>query len=101
MIKLTTFFPLAILIVFSNFLSAQTVQTFTANGSFTVPCGVNSITVQCWGGGGGGAGDNVVGPGGISGGGGGGGGYSTNVLVVVPGQVIPYTVGAGGTGGNA
>ncbi len=30
-------------------------QTFTSSGSFTVPAGVTSITVECWGAGGGGS----------------------------------------------
>jgi hypothetical protein len=79
-------------------VNAQTVQTFTANGSFTVPCGVTSISVQVWGGGGGGAGDGTNNT--TAGAGGGGGGYSTGVIAVVPGNVIAYTVGAGGAGGG-
>ena len=35
---------------------AQTPQTFTTSSSFTVPCNVTSISVQCWGPGGGGGG---------------------------------------------
>lgn len=77
-------------------LWAQTVQTFNTSGSFTVPCGVTSITVQCWGAGGGGAGDVS---GGVYGSGGGGGGYSAANIAVVPGTVIAYTVGTGGAGG--
>ena len=61
---------------------------------FTVPCGVTSISVQVWGGGGGGAGDGTNNT--TAGAGGGGGGYSTGVIAVVPGNVIAYTVGAGG-----
>lgn len=47
---------LLILSAFSGNVIAQT--TFTVNltsagsGSWTVPCSVSSITVQCWGGGG-------------------------------------------------
>lgn len=62
-----------------------------------MPCGVTSITVQCWGAGGGGGGDasNLI----NSGSGGGGGGYSTGTIVSTPGASINYTVGAGGAGG--
>lgn len=84
-------------------LYAQTTQTFIAPAgiplNFTVPCGVTSITVVTQGGGGGGAGDAING--GVSGGGGGGGGRSTGVLAVVPGQVIPYTIGVAGAAGGA
>src|SRR3972149_9392600 len=54
---------------------AQTTQTFTSSGSFTVPCNVTSIQVECWGGGGGGAGD-IANLATVSGSGGGGGGDS-------------------------
>lgn len=76
---------------------SQTTQTFNAgSGTFTVPCGVNSITVECWGGGGAGGGTgNVTG----RKGGGGGGAYARSVIAVNFGQVFTYTVGAGGTGG--
>jgi len=53
------------LIIFGNYVTAQTTQVFTSSGSFTVPAGVTIIKVECWGGGGGG---------GRSGGGGGYGG---------------------------
>jgi hypothetical protein len=80
-------------------INAQTqrTQTFTSNGSFTVPCGVTSISVQVWGGGGGGAGDGQNGNG--AAGGGGGGGFSSGTITVTPGQIIAFTVGAGGVGG--
>lgn len=77
---------------------SQTTQNFTSSGSFTVPCGVTSITVQVWGGGGAGGGgnDNTL----NGGSGGGGGGYCTQTISVTPGQVISYTVGTGGAGGT-
>src|SRR5688572_7258339 len=91
-----------ILIVLTSFFSilySQTTATlFLPAGNYTVPCGVTSITVTCWGAGGGGAGDATA-ANGISGGGGGGGGYSQNVFAVVPGQVIPYNVGSAGAAG--
>lgn len=73
-------------------------QTFTSSGTFTVPAGVTTVTVEAWGGGGAGGGaaplfNNVVG------GGGSGGTFTRATSVAVnPGQVIAVTVGAGGTG---
>ncbi|MEY4603960.1 MAG: hypothetical protein RIT43_1252 [Bacteroidota bacterium] len=79
--------------------TANTVSlTFNASSTWTVPCGVTSVTVQSWGAGGGGGGDATNG--GNSGSGGGGGGYSTGVIAVVPGTNIAFTVGVGGAGGN-
>ena len=37
----------------NNAIFSQT-QTFTGSGTFTVPAGVTSIKVECWGGGAGG-----------------------------------------------
>ncbi len=72
--------------------------TVPATGSYTIPAGVTSITVQCWGGGGGGGGsDNSNGH--IFGGGGGGGAYASSTLSVTPGTTYAITVGAAGTGG--
>jgi len=34
----------------------QSSQTFTSNGTFTLPSGVTGVTVELWGGGGGGGG---------------------------------------------
>ena len=70
-------------------------QIFTSSGTFTVPAGVTSITVECWGGGGAGGGNNTNSDGG---GGGGGGAYARRTLTVVPGTVYSFVVGAGGTG---
>jgi len=67
-------------------------QTFTASGSFTVPAGVTSITVQCWGAGGGGS---TIKANGKGGGGGGGGAYSSSEIAISPGT-YPVVVGAGG-----
>jgi hypothetical protein len=72
-------------------------------GRWKVPADWNNIcTIECIGGGGGGA---VASGGNYSGSGGGGGGYSkiTN-LVLTPGSIIQYNIGAGGgfnvTGGD-
>lgn len=75
--------------------SAQTTQTFTVSGTFTVPSGVTEIIAECWGAGGAGGGSTQNNRGGS---GGGGGGYCTNSFTVTPGQSISYTVGSGGTG---
>ncbi|WP_339703600.1 PKD-like domain-containing protein [Algoriphagus aquimarinus] len=69
----------------------QTLTT-TGAGSFTVPAGVTSITVEVWGGGGRGGSKN--GSNGAAAGGG-GGAYSRSVLTVTPGQTIDYSVGFG------
>ena len=68
--------------------------SFTAVGtsSWTVPAGVTSINVLVVGGGGGSGSSNAA-----SGGGGGGGGGVCTTVSVTPGQVIPVSVGAGGT----
>jgi parallel beta-helix repeat protein len=73
-------------------------QTLTTSGNWTVPAGVTSITVECWGGGGGGA---SVSSNNTGGGGGGGGAYSKiNTYSVTPGTVIPYTIGGAGNAGS-
>lgn len=58
------------------------VITTTGAGSWTVPAGVTSVTVEAWGGGG-------AGPFGAAGG---GGAYSAGVVTVTPGQVLNYFV---------
>lgn len=89
-------FGLLNLLFLKSTFSQTTTQTLTTSGSFVVPCGVTSLTVQCWGGGGGGGyggGSNKQG-----GGGGGGGGYAYNALTVTSGATYNYTVGTGGLG---
>ena len=71
--------------------------TLTTSGNWTVPAGVTSITIECWGGGGGGGSRSSNG----SGGGGGGGAYAkVNTYGVTPGASIPYVIGPGGSAGN-
>ncbi|MBN2610089.1 MAG: hypothetical protein JXB00_00885 [Bacteroidales bacterium] len=77
-------------------------RSYTTSGTFTVPSGVTSITVQCWGAGGTGGGNPTNNDGG---GGGGGGAYSSSTLAVTPGTSYTFTVGTGlvgstGNGGN-
>lgn len=84
-------------------LNAQTPtspQIFNSgSGTFTVPCGVTSITVQVWGGGGGGASDGTNNA--TAGGAGGSGGYVSRTIAVTPGNTFTYTVGAGGAAASA
>ncbi len=72
--------------------------TQPGNISFTVPAGVNNLTVEAWGGGGAsGAGAASESGGTVYGGGGGGGSYLTNATGVSPGTVYSATVGSGGS----
>ena len=95
------FYFLFLTFIFTSecYTQTTTLTTGTVSGAFswTVPCGVTSITVNAWGGGGGGGGDFTSGsPGGA---GGSSGGFVTAVLPVTINQVITFTVGAGGAGG--
>lgn len=63
----------------------------SGSGTFVVPEGITSITVEVWGGGGRGGSRTSNG----RGGGGGGGAYSQSVFSVTPGQSFNYSVGAG------
>jgi len=90
----------AIILLFLGFGSsvfAQTSQTFSSSGTFTVPAGVTVIKVECWGGGGAGgeANTNTNGKGG-----GGGGAYASSIQTVIPLNPYAVTVGAGGTAPN-
>ena len=88
--------------LFVSFTSAEQkvkVITTPGAGTWTVPSGVTSITVECWGGGGaGGGGLWVSGTKAAFGGGGSGGGYAKTVLSVVPGTTYDIYVGEGGMG---
>lgn len=83
--------------VLLNTAFAQTDVPFYSTSTWTVPAGVHSITIQCWGAGG--AGGTAIDPaaGLIATGGGGGGAYATNTISVTPGDVLDITIGAGGT----
>lgn len=77
---------------------------FTSSGSFTVPAGVTQIFVSgCAAGGGGGSSLATNSSSFVTGGSGGGAGQpALNVpITVTPGQVIPVTIGTGGTGATA
>ncbi|HLP14258.1 MAG TPA: T9SS type A sorting domain-containing protein [Flavobacteriales bacterium] len=70
---------------------AQTAtQTYTSSGTYTVPTGVTSITIEVVGAGGDGGSNG--------GGGGGGGGYAVGTFSVSPGATLPVVVGVNGTG---
>lgn len=87
-----------ILLLFSiENTNAQTTENLTTTGSGTwyVPCGVTSITVEAWGGGGAGGGSNSNTNGGS---GGGSGAYTSRTFAVTEFQAIAYTIGTGGTG---
>lgn len=68
--------------------------TFTSNGFFTVPKGINEIRTLIVGGGGGGSRIS-----GLGGAGGGGGACKEVILIVTPGEIITVVIGAGGAGG--
>lgn len=95
---MTVGLPLTLLIGL-GFLSIREARadtiSYDTSGDFTVPGGVESITVQAWGAGGGGGGSGTG-----SFGGGGGGAYASQTLAVSPGQVYTITVGTGGSGGD-
>lgn len=83
-------------------LFSQTNQTFSTSGTFTVPAGVTTIKVECWGAGGGGSSVTTQN---LGGGGGGGGAYAASEIPVTPGSSYTITVGSGGaansSGGNS
>ena len=72
------------------------VQSFTSNGTFTVPTGVTQVEVEIWGGGSG----SYASAGGVASGGGAGGGYAKKRIAGLnPGQQVTVTIGMGGTSG--
>jgi hypothetical protein len=83
---------------FAGKSSGQGSQTFNTPGTFTftVPVGINSITVAAWGGGG--AGGGVTGGNPRAGGGGEGGSFVRGTITVTPGATYTVVVGNGGTG---
>lgn len=87
---------LMLLIFFLFGFSTAFGQTFTDNTpgarSFVIPCGVTSITVECWGAGGAGGGDTVNNS--TGGGGGAGGSYASSTFSVSPGQTFNYVIGS-------
>ncbi|MFY0482387.1 T9SS sorting signal type C domain-containing protein [Flavobacterium sp. PLA-1-15] len=74
----------------------ETVITFTTSTTFTVPNGVSSLKIECWGAGG--KGSNVSSTATGTSGGGGGGAYASSQLCVTAGQNFAISIGAGGAG---
>lgn len=75
-------------------------REFTKSDSWHIPRGVTSVFAEAIGGGGGG-GSVANASGGIGAGGGGGAEYAAEpVISVIPGTFVPFTIGAGGTGGQ-
>jgi hypothetical protein len=73
------------------------VQSFTSSGNFVVPAGVTQAEIEVWGGG---SGSYASVPG-LASGGGSGGGYARKLVSgLIPGQIVPVTVGAGGAAGS-
>ncbi len=74
----------------------EATDTSSGTGSFVVPDGVTSITVELWGAGGSGA-DGVTAGGNNSAGGGGGGGgaFVRRHLSATPGETFEYFIGSG------
>jgi hypothetical protein len=85
---------LLMLTAWTNPLNAQT-RTYSTSGSFTVPFGVTSVTVECWGGGG--RGGSTISDGTETGGGGGGAYARKNSITVIPGNTYTVVVGSGST----
>ena len=76
---------------------AAGVQTFNNGGTFIVPNGITQIEVEVWGGGSGSYASTAS----LASGGGAGGGYARKLVAgLAPGQVIPVSVGIGGSGGT-
>ena len=87
---------LAVLLLgMAGLVMGQVTTTYSTSGSytFTVPAGVTSVTVECWGGGGNGGNRTSNG----TTGGGGGGAYARSVISVVPGSTYDVRVGTGGS----
>jgi len=82
-------------------VSGSDVVTNPGSGTFTVPEGVTSLSILAVGGGGGAGTNLALGAGQITGGGGSGAVAWLNNVTVTPGQVISYTVGAGGAGNQS
>ena len=82
----------------------QTGETISYSGTnnqysttWTVPAGVTSINIECWGGGGGGGTRTSS----NRGGGGGGGGYARKTISVQAGLTVSILIGKGGVAGSA
>jgi hypothetical protein len=83
------------LLLLSGIGYSQISQTYNSDGTFTVPAGVTTVSVQAWGAGGAGGGNTFTSDGA---GGGGGGAYSIAPALAVTAGTHTVTVGIGGTG---
>lgn len=83
--------------VLSGVVNAQTILSYETGGDyyFTIPLGVDTITVECWGAGGGGGRSASPNRGR---GGGGGGAFAKKTISVTPCQTYLIRVGKGGLG---
>lgn len=87
------FYLLSSLLIIALGINAQSgSQSFTATGTFIVPSGVTTISIELLGAGGSGGGNG--------GGGGGGGGYASGIYTVTPGDSIYIIIGSAGGGPN-
>ena len=87
-------------------LISTTTITSTGSQDYTVPSGTAYLVFECYGAGGGGGGGNSTAAGkGTSYKGGGGGGGGSNIIhryaseLLIDGNIIRFTVGAGGVEG--
>jgi hypothetical protein len=82
-------------------------QTFTSNGTFTIPTGITAVKITVVGGGGGGAGASRISLGcctNVNGGGGGGGGGGSAISFLTgltPGNTLSVTIGGAGSAGSS
>jgi len=85
----------------SNISSNQMTRIgFSYSTNWVCPSGVTQIVVELWGGAGGGgigSGPNQN----IRGGSGGNGGYNKSIIQVIPGNIYPIIIGAGGAGATS
>jgi len=83
----------------ATFAQSETMtKSFTSNGTWEVPLGVDTLTIECIGGGGAGGYVHGVFPSPYfrQSGGGGGGAYAMKKVAVTPGSIVGVTVGNGG-----
>ena len=77
-------------------------QTFTSNGTFTIPAGITALKVTLVGGGGGSGGAlGIACTAGATSGGGGGGTCISYLTSLTPGATLSVTIGGAGTAGAA
>lgn len=77
--------------------AATTTVSSTGYSTWTVPNGITSVNIACWGGGGAGFTGTTAG----GGAGGGGGAFASSTVSVSGGQVIRFFIGAGGATSGA